>query len=256
MYRVRAGGILLLGTVWIAVVAAAQEAPPPQTPEDPGINSEASNPLLAPDHESTSIPCGAGPGENAPVLGSGLSASAPGADETSTDGTPARFLSQGTGQVRSSNLVALGIVVGLSFGGAAGLASSRLAPRRKRGSSSVLEPARVVVPTPPPVAPPNPGGAQLHAAERPLTHLERLVAAVKADPRDGESRFELALELLRRNEVPLGMRHLSTSFTLYPRGVLRLLEDPTLVKIRELPDVVLALRMLLREQQRRFTGYA
>ena len=254
MYRVRAAGILLLGAVWIAAVAAAEESPPAPPTQDPGIQAGASHPLLPGDMDGRPMPCGSDALVPAPVLGAENGAWAEDLKGTSKGGDAGPFFSQGTVQVPTSNLVALGIVVGLSFGGAAGLAASRLAGLRRRTAVHIA-------PAPPaPVAPvgpaaPGPATAPTPAPEQPKTHLERLVTSVKAHPGNGETHFDLALELIRRNEVDLGMRHLSTSFALYPQGVLRLLEDPTLVKIREHPQVVFALRTLHREQQRRFTGY-
>lgn len=133
-----------------------------------------------------------------------------------------------------------GVVLGAITVGALGAHTIAL-PRRPRAVPST-PPAGVPPPTPPTPA---------------ANDVEGLMKRVRDQPFDGGAHFQLAMELLRRGEVPVAVRHLDRSFRLAPDGILRLLEDPQYAPVRERSEVRQVLARIHREQQRRiWAGYA
>lgn len=87
--------------------------------------------------------------------------------------------------------------------------------------------------------------------------LEQLVDRVQAAPLDGEAHFQLAVELMRRGEPKLALRHFERSFRLVPDTILRLLENPEFRPLLQDEDVRRILRRFHRDQQRKiWAGYA
>lgn len=128
-----------------------------------------------------------------------------------------------------------GLVVGLLLGVTGGVAATRLRLHRPFSTTPIATK----------LTPPEP------------TWLETLLRRIDVNPFDGEARFHLGLELLRRGNDALGLRHLAQGFRYHPAGILRLLQDPDLAPIRDHVEVRRLLKRFHRDQSRRvWTGYA
>ncbi len=91
----------------------------------------------------------------------------------------------------------------------------------------------------------------------PAATLDELVERAQKSPLDGEAQFVLGVELFRRGQPDIALRHLDRSFRLQPGGIMRLLEDPELAPMRDHGEVRQLLGRYHREQQRRvWAGYA
>lgn len=211
---------------------------------DAADDSGSSGP--SPDSDSGSAPSNAAPASPkvaAPEPRSAVGAPLPAADDSGA------LVSPQNGNVVDASLSlpsartawwggTLGLVAVAILSAGAGALGSQVFRGRPRWSILGLHP-----PSSPPI-PPTPA-------------LSDLVLRVRANPLDGEARLQLGLELVRSGQVEAGAGHLSRSFRLYPPGIMRVLEDPDLQPIRDLPEVRQVLRRFQREhQQRMWTGYA